>query len=291
MKKIIFVLLLCFSMLVCNSSAIASFDNKDVKKNNISKATAEKNTAKEISSTDNDIINALIEYLQQLRCDYEVPETSIEMKIDEIKNGTKPLLLDFNSSNSYFVCAYYESKISDYYRDATKYTWIRFEKSDEILEYYKDKKLVVSFQINQASLVTDILDKDAKVPNVEHFQIYIPNFDEGVNTNSLITFDETFIYLNASENDNVYHSTFTHYNYRVTIPTHYFDYQYYITIPLKVVNPDGQLINHDIVYDFGKYHNELQIIMNTEKYSVKYENGVTIFYGLIEINNFANLIV
>ena len=57
----------------------------------------------------------------------------------------------------------------------------------------KDKKIVVAFQINKALFVRDIASKKAIIPRVEHFQMYEPIFEEGVNTNAHIVFEEEFI--------------------------------------------------------------------------------------------------
>ena len=43
----------------------------------------------------------------------------------------------------------------------------RSELPTDISEYYNNKRFVVAFQINQASLVTDILSDEATVPKME----------------------------------------------------------------------------------------------------------------------------
>ena len=222
-----------------------------------------------------------------------MPDTSTAIKIDEIKNGKQALHVEFNKSEYYFVCAYYNTghnyETIDYCC-ATNYTWVKFDDPKEVGEKYKDLSFVVAFQINKASFVADILTKDAVVPNIEHFQKYSPNFNNGLNTNDAITFDTNFIYLNSSNDKDVYHSMSAYNNEYITIPCIYLNERYYITKVLYTIYADGTRSDNNIISDFGKYYDTLVNIMDTTSYSVTDEKGRTTFYGLIEINAFSNCI-
>ena len=279
MRKIVSLILLCFLFLVC---FIGCTDTK----NNENEVSVE-------LQKDDDLVLALIAYLQDIFVSHDMLPTSTAIKIDEIKNGKQALHVGFNKSSYYFVCAYYDNA-HEYetidYCCATNYTWVKFESANDISKRYEDGQFVVAFQVNKASFVTDITSKDANVPNMEHFQLYTPTFNNGINTNSPLVLDKTFVYLNSSDKSNVYHSTSAYDNAWITIPCIYLDEQYYIIKELYTVYPDGSRSDGNIISDFGKYYDTLVNIMDTTGYSVIDEKGRTNFYGLIKIDDFANCI-
>ena len=245
-------------------------------------------------SSESEVVCALINYLQDLSTSHELFDTSMAIKIDEIKNGKQALHVGFERSEYYFVCAYSEVKHKNEIQNyccITDYTWVKFENSNEISEKYKDLSFIVAFQINKASFVTDIVTDDAAlVPSVEHFLEYTPHFSDGVNTNRATFFDDSFIYLNSSDKKNVYHSKSAYYNILKTIPCIRIKERYYVTIELYATYPDGKRSDNTVVRDFGKYYDSLANIMNVDRYSVTDKKGRTKFYGLIEINDFSNFI-
>lgn len=244
------------------------------------------------NQVDEDLIVALVDYLKTLSYDYELFPHSTADKIDDIKNGKQALHVAFDSSNTYFVCAYLDeiSNADKFFHDhADEYTWVKYEKAEEIYEKYNDLSLVVAFQINPSLFVKDIMSEDAAVPAMEHFQPYEPQFNEGLNTKAADTFDETFIYLDSSDNDTVYHCTSVYYDYTVNIPCICLDGQYYVYKYLYSVLADGSRDNVNVSYDFGEYYDCLVSVMDTEKYTLN-ENGRTTVYGLITIDDFADII-
>ena len=300
MKKISLILL-CSLLLICFSGCTASHNNEEKSptesQSNEEKSTTESSNNEEEALTElpnNDaLVCTLIEYLQDLFVDHDMPDTSTAIKIDEIKNGKQALHVGFDKSKYYFVCAYYDNTHEDEITDyccATNYTWVKFESPNEISEKYNALSFVVAFQINKASFVDDILTKDAIVPNIEHFQEYIPKFNNGLNNNDTIEFDTSFIYLNSSDDRNVYHSISAYYNVLRTLPCISLNEQYYITIELYTIYADGTRSDGNIISDFGKYYDALVNVMDTTSYSVTDEQGRTNFYGLIEISAFANCI-
>lgn len=279
MKKNVSVVLLCSLLLVCFAGCTVP-------------DKYEEKVPTELQSQDA-LVCTLIEYLHSLFVSHDMPDTSTAIKIDEIKNGKQGLHVGFNSSAYYFVCAYYDNAHEDETTDyccATNYTWVKFENANEIIERYKDLRFVVAFQINKASFVTDIVTKKATVPNIEHFQEYVPNFNNGFNANGAVVFDTSFIYINSSDDRNVYHSIYAYDNVLKTLPCTFLNDRYYIINDLYTIYPDGSRSDSNVISDFGGYYDALVNIMDTKNYSEIDEKGRTIFYGLIEINDFADCI-
>ena len=255
----------------------------------------EQSFAVDDSNTLNDgLIDALVEYLRDFYVQYELPDTSLSIKIDKIKNGQQPLLVDFDPDNFYFVCGYYDGVTVNgplEYKNSEEYTWVRFESQNEIKEIYEDKNFIVAFQINKALLVRDIASHQAIIPRIEHFQMYEPIFENGVNTNAHIIFEKEFIYLNPSNAERVYHSTSAFNHQAVTIPCILLDNKYYITRVTYSIHASGNTSERNLKGDFGTYYDALMSIMNTTKYSVTNEQGRTDYYGLIDIDDFVNHIL
>ena len=241
-----------------------------------------------------DMLDAIVDYLQSLNMEYDMPSTSVEIKIDKIKNGSQPLHVAFDSESSYFVCGYYndahKSETSEHCC-AEEYTWIKFENANKIQESFDGKKMIVAFQINKALFVRDISQENTSIPEMEHFQMYECEFIDGINTNEPAVFDETFIYLNKSSKSVVYHNMAIYYHNWVAFPCIDLDSQYYIPIRLSVTYPSGNISQFNLTYDFGNYHDALMDILVTGKYSVTYETGAVASYGLLEVNEFANAVL
>ena len=279
MRKFVSLILLCSLLIVCFTGCTVTHNS-------------EEKSPTELQNQDV-LVCTLIKYLQDLFVSYDLPDTSTAIKINEIKNGKQALHVEFDKSGYYFVCAYYDNTHEDETTDyccATNYTWVKFENPNEIREKYKDLRFVVAFQINKSSFVTDIITKDATVPNIEHFQEYVPNFNNGLNTNVAITFDTSFIYLNSSDEKNVYHSISAYDNVLKTLPCISLNEQYYVIKELYTIYADGTNSGSDVISDFGEYYDALINIMDATSYSVTDEKGRTTFYGLIEINDFSNCI-
>lgn len=297
MNKIISFVLLGTLLLMCFSGCgIINNTNGDKNKETTDDTTIKDNNASIVKGDldkSNKLVCTLIEYLQSLFCDYELPNTSTAIKIDEIKSGKQALHVAFNKSECYFVCAYYNDGHNDEAKDyccVTDYTWVKFNDANEISEKYNDLNFIVGFQINKASLVRDIKTKGAKVPSIEHFQEYVPNFNDGINTNDAIEFDTNFIYLNSTVDETVYHSLSAYYNGLIIIPCVSFNEKCYVVKELYTIYPDGTRYDKNLVQDFGEYYDALVAVMDTESYSKIDDKERTIFYGLIEIKDFANCI-
>lgn len=240
------------------------------------------------------LVCKLTEYLKDLFASCDMPDTSTEEKIEKIKNGTQALLVDFHNSEYYFVCAYYDTAHRDeakYYCCVTDYTWVRFEDSAEIREKYKNLDFIVGFRIDKASFVTDILSKDASVPCVEHFQEYVPQFRADFRGDDMTEFDVAFLYLHSTDTDTIYHSVSEKGHVLKTLPCLSLDGRYYFAVEKYTTYPDGRQSSVDLRIDFGKYYDSLISRMDTKSYTKTDDKGGTIFYGLIEIDDFVNRIL
>ena len=301
MNKIISFVLLCAILLMCFSGCVyvkEHFD-KDGANKEFEKTEPENSdevgsgTLTELQSQDS-LVCTLIEYLEHVHAEHFLPDNSTAIKIDEIKNGKQALHVGFNNSEYYFVCAYYNTvhnNESINYCCVTNYTWVKFNNVNEIVEKYKDLNFVVGFQINKASFITDIITKDATVPNIEHFMKYTPDFNNGLNANEAISFDTSFIYLNSNNDTTIYHSISAYYHILKIIPCISIDEQYYVTLlsyqgyNFDAVDPNSNFIHSD----FGKYYDIL--ISKIERHrEISLIDGTATFYWIIRVDNFANCI-
>ena len=243
------------------------------------------------------LISTLVEYLQNIFTAYDMPPTSFAIKIDDIKKGDQPLLVQFNPKEYYFVCGYYNAthKYSEYedreFCCVTEYTWVKFENETDIQEYYSGKKFIVAFQINKSLLVKDILSDESTVPHMEHFQKYETLFENGKNVNASIDFDKTFIYLNSSNKSEIYHSVNIFNHEWITLPCVEVEGELYITHKTHTVRENGNTTYVDLKEKFGEYYDALIEIMKTDKYSNTDKNGKTSHYGLFNIEEFVMAIL
>ncbi len=247
-----------------------------------------------------ELIVTLVDYLNEYWEDCDLPEKTLAGKINDIKSGTKPLHVTFNPDNYYYVCGYYNGSHENEDFDwccPEEYTWKRYDTEIKIQEYYNGTKCVVVFQMNKALTVTNILSNEAKVPNMEHFQIFTPVFESGANTATAIAFECEFIFLNDEDKDTVYHCKQKYNHELVTMDSIYLDDEYYILQFLEGVLPGEEfnvhefLGNESIIYEFGDYYDAIISVMDTEKYRITKENGKIIYYGVVSIEDFVNNII
>lgn len=296
MNKIISIILLCCLLLTCLSSCAyvdKLFGNEDKEPEeklpaNPEEPKEEDKTPIELSA-DDERVTALLNHLS---CEFEglmdVCGPTMANMIDAIKaDNARAMLVNFQSSESCFVCGYYDDEdVRPICKYVDGFTWVKFENANEITERYKDLTLVVAYQFTKATVVSDIVNKNAEAPRIEHFQIYSPVFEEGINTNDEIIEDDMFVYVSFSKKDSLFVNDF-----RFTrLSFVHIQGKYYITIPHYVIKEDGTRIDKRLDIHFGKYYDALFDIMITDKYSVTAELGRVAFLGLIEFEDFAKLI-
>ena len=283
-KTISCVLVFVLTMLALSSCSVVEYIDGIINNDN--------ENYQEVLSNDSDLVLALIEYLHLPDADIQISDVIEERKIDRIKKGNQALLVDFKSSSYYFVCGYYNNQHKnedDIFCCANKYTWVKYEDESFIKENYGESKLIIAFQINKASLIIDIFSNEETACVMEHCQTFAPEFVNGKNIKSPYVFDESFVYINSSNKTNLYHFTSFYENKFNTFPSIYFDGKYYLTTKLCIKYIDGQCFESSLS-DFGKYENDWKSIMLTDKYSVSTEEK-TVYYGLVDINDFVNIII
>lgn len=299
MNKIISIVLLCSLLLMCLSSCAyvdKIFGNKDNEPENLETPNQddpqnEDGKPVELQATDERVVE-LLEYIEELSwsCQGSVPY-KFSSKVDCVKNGGQALLVNYQSSETYFICGYYTEDYEPIFHwDAPKYTWVKFENENEITETYNNLILAIAFQFNVANAVTDIVTRDAEVPNVEFYQEYTPIFNEALNTNTAIAFDRIFLHPISNENskkDSIYYSAFESEYYSLSLL--YFNYQYYIIEYHYTSKSDGTNTAGYLAEEFGEYYDALSKVMITNEYCRVNENGDASFYVLIKFEDFVNL--
>lgn len=313
MKKILSILIIGL-LLLCT---LLSCDKADAKKDDATTDnTTESNTPNETTTPDNsqndqpitegeldkssDLIVALVDYLKEFWEVSDMPGKTLADKIDDIKNGSQPLHVAFDSENYYYVCGYYNALHEYEYGEwccPEEYTWVKYDAESEIQKSYDGMNFVVAFQLNKALTVTDILSNESKTPDVEHFQIYTPTFNNQTNTAKPAVFKDDFVLLNSEDKNTVYYSTRTYFHELSSIKSVSIAGQYYILQFLEGVLPGEEfdlqefLGGESTTYEFGDYYDAIMSVMDTEKYRVTKENGKISYYGLISFEDFANYVV
>ena len=287
MKRIISLILLCALSLMCFSGCANSNDSSG--DNN------EPETKKPVELQSGDaLVSVLAEHLQSLNAfTYYISFTS-EEKINFIKDGIQAVRADFNSSSRYFVCAYYDVHGYEYetrnYCCAYKYTWVKFESAGDISEKYKDLHFIAAFQIDNPATVSDLVSKDAKTPNVEHFTMYSPTFADGINTASALDFNTSSILLDYNDTETLYYTT-TNESYKAsTLDCINIDGRCYLTVYLYTIATDNSYNEANTSGNLGEYYDVLMSVMSDKVYGEIDSRGRTNCYGLIEINDFIDCI-
>ena len=308
MKKRKMILLLCVVVLlfigICGCAVVGLFEGSPTETTPPTQSVSKYENPMGLPE---DMLDTLVEYLEQYNAEYDIITYSEEETIDFIKNGAQPLHVAFDPADYYFVCGYYhhsrESEENNAYCCVKEYTWVKFASTDKIRETYLGKELIVAFQMNRALFVKDLLANEDYSPGMEHFQIYKPKFEDGVNTNPPIDFSETFIYLNGVTTKNGYsyepfngkgYRSVKQYNHRnLTFRCIYFEGQYYIPVYTHKVDANGEIKSvSDNARKFGKYYDTIESIMETGRYSIENETYRSVeHYGLVSVDDFANEII
>ena len=241
------------------------------------------NNGTELKSEDALVI-ALVEYLNELEVDHDMPAITTADKMDAIRDGQQALHVAFDPAKPYFVCAYSADG-----QQSGEYTWLKYANVGDITKEYEDLQMALAFQINPSLFVKDIMTEDATVPTMEHFQPYEPQFNEGVNTKAADTFDETFIYLNSSEENAVYYSTTAYDHEWVTVPCRYLDGEYYYVRKSQKRFTDGFILDYDDK-ELGDYYTGMQLVTDSYHYeTIEHDDG-TSYIDMVKVDWFADVI-
>ena len=257
--------------------------------------STDEETFEDIFEPDENLVEALVEYLEDIGSISSGPDTYFKMmdQIDQINRGAQPLQIEFDPDKYYYICAYYSPEHlydeETFYCCSAEYTWVGFGSEENISEYYNGTKLLVAIQINKTELCVDILYDDRNIPEVEYFQVYSPIFENGINTAESIAFDDKMIYLNSTDAPTVYiYSKHIIYDFSV---------MYYVKLDSRnyIVYDHTEHVENvankeEFKNVFGNYYDQLIEIMITDKYFVKNSKGEKIYYGIFEIEEFFNTV-
>lgn len=246
------------------------------------------------------MIAALMDYFSMLNKEGALPEYSFEILMDKSKNsGVQPLHVKFDAENFYYVCAYYNPthehpEYEKYnYCCVGEYTWVKFDSPDQILDHYNDLGFVCAFQFNRTQFCKSLGSQGGIFKDMEHYQLYKPDFIQGLNVLGEIAFDQSFIYFSETQFETEY--------YTVAHPDHFWntlhcvelDGQYYVPHYLYTVNAEGlagELDTEDLKVNFGKYYDHVMSVMITDLYTLQDQSGNTNYYGLISVDEIENII-
>ncbi len=279
MKRFILILLVCVMLIGCLSSC-GTTNKEPVELSREGK--------------DQEIVIGLSDYLRRLHSSINPGDGRLERKIDGVKNGSRQALhVAFDPKDYYFVCAYHdlEHEHNEKYSCCNEYnyTWVKFFDKEDITESYNGLQLVAAFQINKAKFVKDIVSKRAETPEFEHFIVYTPEFENGINVADAVHYDESYLYFRSYEvekGDYIIDSTDEWFDYLHATPCVKYKGKYYI----KQVTKIGYQNPKDLEEEFGEYYDELTEIMITDKYTEEID-GKTYYYGLFNINKFSRKIL
>lgn len=267
----------CLGLLITTVFAASSEHNQPFKEPVVNNGTELK--------ADDALVSALVEYLNELEVDHDMPTITTADKMDAVRDGQQALHVAFDPSKPYFVCAY----SADGQKNG-EYTWLKYTKVGDITKEYSDLQMALAFQVNPSLFVKDIMTEDAEVPTMEHFQPFEPQFNEGLNTKAADTFDETFIYLNSSEGDTVYHSTTAYDHEWVTLPCRYLDGEYYYVRKSQKRYGDVFIFDYDDK-ELGDYYLGMQAVTHSDPYEIiKHDDGGISYILMVKVDWFADVI-
>ena len=301
-KVLLILLILIFALFACEQNVLDENLPNDESGEDQPSGDNTQVAGVELTDKDSDLIATLVEYLKKTNVQIDLVGSTLEQKINKIKNGdVHPLLVDVDSNNYYFVCCYYDSSRNDEkligHRNASEYTWVKYEGVESIKEKYNNKNFIRAFQINKSLIVKNILsgDEDTKM---DYFTTLSVEFVDGANVNPANVVSETFIYLCKSINSTIYYSHSIKGSSVDRIHCMKLDNQYYFPWLIGFTDPQVGYTDHledEIsVSDLGEYYDDMIKIMIVNKYSETFsENGVnyTYHYGLFEIWEFTDAIL
>lgn len=252
-----------------------------------------------------DLVTELLRYLEERLIDYDLLTRPLGERINGIKNGEPAIHVVFDEPDYYFVSGYYNSEHSyemSSYCCRQKYIWVMYTNETDIQEYCNGIKCQVTFQINRPSSITDIHPGEIAAPEFEHFQLYTPTFENGVNASPAITFEDAFIYLVWQKKDIgksvIYHCREAyHRDCNNTISCIYLGGKHYIYFLLGIertgepLDIEKALSESKIIWNFGDYYDAIISVMDVGKYSIPSGNGLTYHYALISIDDLMNVLL
>ena len=207
-------------------------------------------------------------------------------KLNHIKSGEcAPVFVKF-SSRCYYVAAYFSTteEHDELYCCSDSYTWVGFEKAEDVKETLDGEILMGAFQINPQEFCVNIKTGEYDV-TMDHFVFYRPEFVDGVALAPEITFENLFIYLSQDDDKYICYSStrYTSLHEAGSFKCMELDGKYYIA------EYHGSLYNGaDLEAEYGEYYNKLMSIL-VDEYVVEGDDKRT-KYGLFEVEDILEMI-
>lgn len=250
--------------------------------------TIEKNADGTVRLGD-ELIDRLVYYIdKEMFLQADTYSYSFAEKLNLCKSEITPLLVKL-SDNSYYVAAYFAA--SEIHSEAFccpwDYTWIGFQKAEDVKESWEGKKLIGAFQINPQELCVNIKTGLSDV-TVEHFEFYRPKFVDGVAIAPEITFEKMLIYLSQSkENEKEYIGFSTAAPGFEKIACIELDGKCYVMQRHGAIS-EGELHGRDLNREYGEYYDHLMSVLVDEHHIERpYEMSI---YGLFTLEDISEII-
>ena len=247
------------------------------------------------------LIMEMMDYLQNYNVMYDKDEVTFADIVDRAKTEkVQTWHVKFDANQYYYACAYYNPthEYPEYesrsFCCANEYqTWVRYDSPEQIAESYNGMQLVCAFQINKALFVRDIEPARGLSDGMEHFKLYKPVFENGINVAACEVFDSSFIYLNDSNYETVYQTTDIH-SYHLlwsAFPLIELEERFYLAYFLYDEYPDGTINEAKYLdLEFGAYYDQVMTVMIKDKDSVLDQWGRTTYYGLLSVEDISKII-
>jgi hypothetical protein len=250
---------------------------------------------------DNELLAILLDHVHYTYGGYDdIKEYSLENIINMSKGSREPLLVEFDASNSYYICAYFSH---DHYDDMTElsccccfesYVWVGFDTKEEIPEIYGGEKLLFAIQMTPSVSCKNLRTDETGIAT-EHYMIYEPEFENGFNVAPVTEFNSILFYLTYDKGDTVYFSTNPYSYLRLNLRCIEIDGEIYLfkSTAIRTEKSNGEIEVRDLTYTFGQYYDQLMAIMISDLYSETYENSGenhTYYYGLFKLEDFVDII-
>ena len=239
-------------------------------------------------NVDEGIVAALSNHLDDIRTDHDLISWTLSRQIKEVKNGAQPLLVTFDSVETYYVGVYFigEHYIPDYpleiadYCCHEEYVWVRFDSTEDITKTYNNRYLLAAFTIWNIHSVMDIRSENANAPSFVLFDTFSFSGNPGDEITPPKLPIEVFIFINTNIGaDTVYHGLRSYKNHFYFVDCAILSDEYYLIYPM-----------HTIINEFEEYYDELIAITNTEGHWITNRYGGQEYCAIIKVNDFSKFL-
>ena len=237
---------------------------------------------------DSKLIKALSDYLREYNMDMDIPVRSLGDQIASCHSGYNPLLVE-GGEECYYVAVYSneDSLHMDEYCNFEDYTWVRFNTSKEISEYWNNEAFLAAFQVNPAISCKNLKTGQTDY-KMEHFFHIHPEFKDGFAIPIKKTTKILFIQLTNSDEKQLYCSLDSTIQGLYRIDCTEFEGEIFIYNQIGYQLGNGEFVEHDLEAEFGEYYDEIMNVMIVKEYTS--ESGTNRKSGFISILDFSDIV-